>query len=92
MWCLTVGWTLLALSVALVNAGSGLQALWILLSCLGFTIFALTLGRFALRWLGKITGSSMSLSFLLPPLHAAIVAMRSSSNATDMYADLFFFF
>jgi Kef-type K+ transport system membrane component KefB len=30
-----VGWTLLALSVALVNAGSGLTAVYILLTCVG---------------------------------------------------------
>ncbi|KAH7126844.1 Sodium/hydrogen exchanger family-domain-containing protein [Dendryphion nanum] len=34
-----VGWILLALCVALVNAGSGLTALWVLLTCVGFTIF-----------------------------------------------------
>ncbi|KAL2004749.1 hypothetical protein VTN00DRAFT_3277 [Thermoascus crustaceus] len=34
-----VGWILLALCVALVNAGSGLTALWVLLVCVGYTIF-----------------------------------------------------
>src|SRR6267154_1377894 len=40
-----IGWTLLALSVALVNAGSGLTALWILLVCVGWTIFMLAFMR-----------------------------------------------
>ncbi|KAF2007288.1 K(+)/H(+) antiporter-like protein 1 [Amniculicola lignicola CBS 123094] len=33
-----VGWVLLALCVALVNAGTGLTALWVLLTCVGFTL------------------------------------------------------
>ncbi|KAF9445370.1 hypothetical protein P691DRAFT_675742 [Macrolepiota fuliginosa MF-IS2] len=52
-----VGWTLLALSVALVNAGSGLEALWILLICVGWTLFLLFPVKLALRWLAKKTGS-----------------------------------
>ena len=53
-----VGWTLLALSVALVNAGSGLSALWILLVCVAFTIFLLLPVKFAMRWLARKTGST----------------------------------
>ncbi|KAJ5167606.1 uncharacterized protein N7482_003200 [Penicillium canariense] len=34
-----VGWILLALCVALVNAGSGLTALWVLLVCTGYLLF-----------------------------------------------------
>ncbi|KAL9055444.1 MAG: hypothetical protein Q9162_003542 [Coniocarpon cinnabarinum] len=34
-----VGWILLALCVALVNAGSGITALWVLLVCVGFILF-----------------------------------------------------
>lgn len=34
-----VGWILLALCVALVNAGSGLTALWVLLVCIGYVLF-----------------------------------------------------
>ncbi|KIY45592.1 hypothetical protein FISHEDRAFT_66875 [Fistulina hepatica ATCC 64428] len=52
-----VGWTLLALSVALVNAGSGLTALWILLTCVGWALLLLFPGRFALRWLAVKTDS-----------------------------------
>ncbi|KAH0826160.1 Sodium/hydrogen exchanger [Lanmaoa asiatica] len=53
-----VGWTLLALSVALVNAGSGLTALWILLACVAFTIFLLFPVKFAMCWLARKTGST----------------------------------
>lgn len=52
-----IGWTLLALSVALVNAGSGLVALWILLVCVAFTIFLLLPVKFGMHWLARKTGS-----------------------------------
>ncbi|KAH9035600.1 Sodium/hydrogen exchanger family-domain-containing protein [Lactarius hengduanensis] len=52
-----IGWTLLALSVALVNAGSGLTALWILLICIGWTLFMLFLVRRVLSWCARATGS-----------------------------------
>ncbi|KAK4094612.1 hypothetical protein Purlil1_1217 [Purpureocillium lilacinum] len=52
-----VGWILLALCVALVNAGSGLTALWILLCCLGFMLLLLYGVKPALVWLLRRTGS-----------------------------------
>ncbi|KDR83202.1 hypothetical protein GALMADRAFT_239040 [Galerina marginata CBS 339.88] len=52
-----VGWVLLALSVALVNAGSGLTALYILLACVGWTFFLLFPVKMALWWLARKTGS-----------------------------------
>lgn len=48
---------LLALCVALVNAGSGLTALWILLACVGYMIFLLYAVKPALNWLFRRTGS-----------------------------------
>ena len=52
-----IGWTLLALSVALVNAGSGLTAVWILLVCIGWTFFMLFIVRKILFWIARNTGS-----------------------------------
>jgi len=52
-----VGWILLALVVALVNAGSGLTALWILLTCVGYTIFLLFPVKWGYHWLVRKTGS-----------------------------------
>jgi Kef-type K+ transport system membrane component KefB len=52
-----IGWTLLALSVALVNAGSGLTAVWILLVCIGWTLFMLLIVRKILFWIARNTGS-----------------------------------
>ena len=52
-----IGWTLLALSVALVNAGSGLAALWILLICIGWTFFMLFIVRRVLFWVARTTRS-----------------------------------
>jgi Kef-type K+ transport system membrane component KefB len=53
-----VGWSLLALAVALVNATSGLTALWILLTCLAFTAFLMWPVRIALLWFARFTGST----------------------------------
>ncbi|KAF8868527.1 Sodium/hydrogen exchanger family-domain-containing protein, partial [Gymnopilus junonius] len=52
-----VGWVLLALCVALVNASSGLTALYILLACVGWTLFLLFPVKTALEWLARTTGS-----------------------------------
>lgn len=52
-----VGWTLLALSVALVNAGSGIMALYVLLTCVGWTLFLLFVVKRALYWFARRTGS-----------------------------------
>ena len=52
-----VGWVLLALSVALVNAGSGLTALWILLTCVGWTLFLLLVVKRVVLWAAIQTGS-----------------------------------
>ncbi|PFH49513.1 hypothetical protein AMATHDRAFT_194834 [Amanita thiersii Skay4041] len=52
-----VGWTLLALSVALVNAGSGLTALYILLVCVGWTLVILFPAKWILRYIARLTGS-----------------------------------
>ena len=52
-----IGWTLLALSVALVNAGSGLTALWILMVCVGWVLLLLFPCKMALLWLARHTGS-----------------------------------
>jgi Kef-type K+ transport system membrane component KefB len=52
-----VGWVLLALTVALVNASSGLTALWVLLASVGYVIFLLYPVRWAFKWLARRTGS-----------------------------------
>lgn len=52
-----IGWTLLALSVALVNAGSGLEALWILMVCVAWALVLLFPGKWTLAWLTRCTGS-----------------------------------
>ncbi|POR31660.1 K(+)/H(+) antiporter 1 [Tolypocladium paradoxum] len=52
-----VGWVLLALCVALVNAGNGLAALWILLCCLGYMLLLMYLVKPALMWFLRRTGN-----------------------------------
>lgn len=52
-----VGWILLALCVALVNAGSGLTALWVLLTCIGYALFLFFAIKPVFLWYLKRTGS-----------------------------------
>ncbi|ORY43580.1 Sodium/hydrogen exchanger family-domain-containing protein [Leucosporidium creatinivorum] len=52
-----VGWVLLALAIALVNAASGLIVLYVILTSIGWILFLFLLGRPALQWLGRKTGS-----------------------------------
>lgn len=48
---------LLALCVALVNAGNGLAALWILLCCLGYLLMLMFIVKPVLTWFLRRTGS-----------------------------------
>lgn len=52
-----VGWILLALCVALVNAGTGITALYVLLVALGYTIFLVYAVRPAFLWILRRSGS-----------------------------------
>jgi Kef-type K+ transport system membrane component KefB len=51
------GWILLALCVALVNANTGLAALWVLLTCVGYTLFLAFAVRPAFMWILRRTRS-----------------------------------
>ena len=52
-----VGWILLALTVALVNAGTGLTALYVFLACVGYVLFLVYLVRPAFLWILRRDGS-----------------------------------
>ena len=52
-----IGWILLALCVALVNAGSGITALWVLLTCVGYALFLAFVVRPSFMWTLRRTGS-----------------------------------
>ncbi|CDU22129.1 related to KHA1-Putative K+/H+ antiporter [Sporisorium scitamineum] len=52
-----VGWVLLALTVALVNADTGLTALYILLCAIGWVLILFFLIKPAFIWLARRTGS-----------------------------------
>ncbi|KAK7457833.1 K(+)/H(+) antiporter [Stygiomarasmius scandens] len=79
-----IGWTLLALSVALVNAGSGLTALYILLVCVGFALFIL----FPVKWVwrefarrsGSLEGKGPSMIFVT----GTLIGVFGSSFFTDV--------
>ncbi|PMD55614.1 uncharacterized protein K444DRAFT_74436 [Hyaloscypha bicolor E] len=51
------GWILLALCVALVNNGSGITALYVLLVCVGWVLFLVYAIRPGFMWLLRRTGS-----------------------------------
>ncbi|RDW71906.1 putative K(+) antiporter 1 [Coleophoma crateriformis] len=51
------GWILLALCVALVNQGSGLTALWVLLCCVGWVLFLVYAIRPCFLYMLRRTGS-----------------------------------
>ena len=80
-----VGWTLLALTVALVNAGSGLTALYILLVAIGWTLVILIPVKRAMLWLARKTGSvgnEGGPSLLL--MTVSIMLMFASAFFTDV--------
>jgi Kef-type K+ transport system membrane component KefB len=52
-----VGWILLALAVALTNASSGLTALYVLLTAVGYVLFLFFVVKRAYKWLAVKTGS-----------------------------------
>ena len=52
-----VGWILLALCVALVNAGAGITALYVLLTAVGYVLLLVYAIRPAFMWILKRTGS-----------------------------------
>ncbi|KAF8336424.1 Sodium/hydrogen exchanger family-domain-containing protein [Cantharellus anzutake] len=52
-----IGWVLLALTVALVNATSGVSAVYVLLAGVAWVFFMLYPVKYAFRWLAKKSGS-----------------------------------
>lgn len=52
-----VGWVLLALCVALVNSGSGITALWVLLTAFGYVLFLTFAIRPGFIWILRRSGS-----------------------------------
>ncbi|KAF9000199.1 Sodium/hydrogen exchanger family-domain-containing protein [Cyathus striatus] len=79
-----VGWILLALAVALVNASSGLTALWVLLACAGYVIFLLYPGRWAFVWLARRTGSLEQGSPTAFMMTITLIVVFASAFFTDI--------
>jgi Kef-type K+ transport system membrane component KefB len=52
-----VGWCLLALSIALVNAGSGLTVLYVILATIAWCLFLFLAVRPAFVWIARRSGS-----------------------------------
>ena len=52
-----VGWVLLALTLALVNSGSGVTAVYVLLCAVGWSLILFFPIKWGFRWLARRTGS-----------------------------------
>ncbi|KAG6861961.1 hypothetical protein C0995_009145 [Termitomyces sp. Mi166 len=79
-----VGWVLLALTVALVNASTGLTALYVLLVCVGYVIFLLYPGRWAYVWLARRTGSLEQGSPTAGMMTVTLIVVFASAFFTDV--------
>lgn len=79
-----MGWILLALTVALVNASSGLTALWVLLTAVGYVIFLLLPVRWAFRWAARRSGSLESGTPTAMMMTITLVLVFISAFFTDI--------
>lgn len=79
-----VGWIMLALTVALVNASTGLTALYVLLACVGFIILLLYPGRWGYVWLARRTGSLEQGSPTPGMMTITILVVFASAFFTDI--------
>ncbi|KAJ7462076.1 Sodium/hydrogen exchanger family-domain-containing protein [Mycena latifolia] len=79
-----VGWILLALTVALVNASTGLTALYVLLASVGFVIFLLYPVRWGYIWLARRTGSLEQGSPTTLMMTMTLIMIFASAFFTDI--------
>ncbi|TFK50408.1 hypothetical protein OE88DRAFT_1660775 [Heliocybe sulcata] len=79
-----VGWVLLALAVTLVNSTSSLAALWIVLACVGYTLFLLYPIRWLFRWIALKTGELETGDPSSIMVTCAIIMLLVSAFFTDI--------
>ncbi|KAK7054009.1 K(+)/H(+) antiporter 1 [Favolaschia claudopus] len=79
-----VGWILLALTVALVNASTGLTALYVLLASVGYVLFLLYPVRWGYVWLARRTGSLEQGSPTTMMMTLTLVMILGSAFFTDI--------
>ncbi|KAJ7859959.1 Sodium/hydrogen exchanger family-domain-containing protein [Mycena olivaceomarginata] len=79
-----VGWILLALTVALVNASTGLTALYVLLASVGFVIFLLYPIRWGYVWLARRTGSLEQGTPTTSMMTVTLIMILASAFFTDI--------
>ncbi|KAK4058639.1 K(+)/H(+) antiporter [Microbotryomycetes sp. JL221] len=78
-----VGWVLLALAIALVNASSGLLVLYIILTSIGWIAVLFVIGRPMLSWLGRKTNSYTEKGPSQSMLCATLFLALASAWVTD---------
>ncbi|KAJ7098661.1 Sodium/hydrogen exchanger family-domain-containing protein [Mycena belliarum] len=79
-----VGWILLALTVALVNASTGLTALYVLLASVGFVVFLMYPIRWCYMWLARRTGSLEQGSPTTLMMTITLIMILGSAFFTDI--------
>ncbi|KAF7352309.1 K(+)/H(+) antiporter 1 [Mycena venus] len=79
-----VGWILLALTVALVNASNGLTALYVLLASVAFVLFLLLPVKWAYVWLARRTGSLEQGSPTTSMMTITLIMILVSAFFTDI--------
>ncbi|KAJ7246597.1 potassium:hydrogen antiporter [Mycena haematopus] len=79
-----VGWILLALTVALVNASTGLTALYVLLASAGYVVFLLYPVRWGYMWLVRHTGSLEQGSPTPLTMTLTLILIMASAFFTDI--------
>ncbi|KAJ6610393.1 Sodium/hydrogen exchanger family-domain-containing protein, partial [Mycena sp. CBHHK59/15] len=79
-----VGWILLALTVALVNASTGITALYVLLASVAFVLFLLYPVRWGYVWLARRTGSLEQGSPTTLMMTITIIMIFGSAFFTDI--------
>ncbi|KAH9948780.1 Sodium/hydrogen exchanger family-domain-containing protein [Amylocystis lapponica] len=79
-----VGWVLLALTVALVNASTGITALWVLLAAVAYVLFLTMPVRWVYKWTARRTGSLESGTPTLLMMTLTVVIVLISAFYTDI--------
>ncbi|EPQ51288.1 Sodium/hydrogen exchanger, partial [Gloeophyllum trabeum ATCC 11539] len=79
-----IGWILLALAVTLVNSTSGLAALWIALTCAGYTVFLMYPVRWLFLWIGRKTGELETGDLSSVMMTCSIMMLLVSALFTDI--------
>ncbi|KAG6917302.1 hypothetical protein DXG01_003143 [Tephrocybe rancida] len=83
-----VGWVFLAVSIAILKAGSGATAMYVILGCAGWTLFLLFPVKYGLKILAVKSGSSAFVTGLIVPREGNL-AIALTEKLEDMVQIIF---